>query len=68
MNNINSALFQIVKFDTNFFDDEVYDSTWTLMTKPISENGILYSVIDEMSILDFVLLNDEIDKFIDHEQ
>jgi len=62
MNNINSALFQIDKFDTNFFDDEVYDSTWTLMTKPINENGILYSVIDEMSIVDFVLLNDEIDK------
>lgn len=67
MNNINSALFQIDKFDTNFFDDEVHDSTWTLMTKPINENGVLYCVIDEMSIVDFLLLSDEIDKFIDHE-
>lgn len=60
MNNINSALFQIDKFDTDFFRKGNF--------VPIYEDDVMNKVKEEMSIVDFLLLSDEIDKFIDHEQ
>ena len=59
MNNINSALFQIDKFDTDFFRKGNF--------VPIYEDDVMNKVKEEMSIVDFLLLSDEIDKFIDHE-
>lgn len=60
MNNINSALFQIDKFDTNFFRKGNF--------VPIYKDDVMNKVKEEMSIVDFLLLSDEIDEFIDHEQ
>lgn len=58
MNNRFSTYHKIDKFDTNFFE-EGYS---------IYEDGVMNKVKEEMSMLDFDSLYDEIDNFIDHEQ
>ena len=58
MNNRFSTYHKIDKFDTIFFEG------WDL----IYEDGVMNKVKEEMSMLDFDSLYDEIDNYIDHEQ
>lgn len=60
MNNRFSIHHSINTFDTDFFRRGNF--------VPIYEDDVMNKVKEEMSIVDFLLLSDEIDKFIDHEQ
>ena len=59
MNNRFSTHVFINAFDTDFFRKGNF--------VPIYEDDVMNKVKEEMSIVDFLLLSDEIDKFIDHE-
>lgn len=59
MNNRFSIHHSINTFDTDFFRKGNF--------VPIYEDDVMNKVKEEMSILDFHSLDDEIDKFIDHE-